>query len=68
MRLADQHAAIEGDMVRGPFTELEAARDFAQAMRALNYVTMITVENGLWIVTAIAQQGLAGNAESITRI
>jgi hypothetical protein len=33
----------------------EAAKDFAQTMRALTYTTMITVENGFWIVTAKAR-------------
>jgi hypothetical protein len=42
---------MEGDTVRVPFQALDAARNCAQAMRALNCTTTLAVKNGFWIVT-----------------
>ncbi|HEX4172983.1 MAG TPA: hypothetical protein VHY82_10975 [Acetobacteraceae bacterium] len=43
--------------MRVPFPGFEAAKNYAQAMRVLNYATMLTVENGFWIVTASKAHG-----------
>lgn len=50
--MADHYLAAEGGTIRTPFPGLEAARNYAQAMQAVNYTTTITVENGFWVVTA----------------
>jgi hypothetical protein len=59
MTMADQYSATRQDTVHAAFMGFDAARNFAQAMRALNYTTMITVENGFWIVTAKAHPSAA---------
>ncbi len=51
-RMADQHTSTEGNTIRAPFTRFEAAKTYAQAMRALSYATTIAVQNGFWVVTA----------------
>jgi hypothetical protein len=68
MSIADQHAATEGNMIRAPFHGLDAARNYAQAMRALSYATTIAVENGIWVVTAIAPQDFANSGGSTAGI
>jgi hypothetical protein len=57
MSTANHYIAVEGDTMRVPFPGFEAAKNYAQAMRVLNYATMLTVENGFWIVTASKAHG-----------
>jgi hypothetical protein len=50
--MANQYS--DRDTVQAAFIGFDAAKNYAQAMRALTYTTMITVENGFWVVTAKA--------------